>query len=889
MAPPKKRGSTTKKGTTRLLDLPPVGKVPDPKAGRWDAKGVKISDDLLRKKYRERARKAALTKRKKAQDLKKSLGQVYKDVAEMMEEPVVKGKRPLAGAALKAQQDKIKREAEKAAKEEEARLQREITEQAEREIREQLDQEKAERDRYLKLRDAKREARAKITKTLTQMRQKKAGIAQQGAIQAEQQVEADQDDTLDEVEQASAQVVPAPTKPRSALGSARNFFRAAKHAYDNPRWVRKANQPNQTPTGAPQKGFYYDEYGDLWKDGQKVTGKNRTTKSKAATEYESAKQDALNKPTGNPTARAEDVAKWKAATGSDVMSIRTQTGRKAMFTVNMVDKQGKPMDVVFEREVSELEKLAGLQKAQDKWEKDEQRKKDAKENKHTVDNFRLKDYIKAPQMFKTAAHAFLKPAKDMLGELKNVALGILGIGGIFAVLYGLKKAADNAVPIINGIVDSVLAVEEGFYRMTFQSDKADEIHKQRERNKSSMDPSDQKVADETSTVTKVAGGAAGLWGASKLARAGMAAYKYGRTALGLSEAATGAEAAGGAALGTGTAATAGLAVLGVEGYMGVYKPVWGQAGKDTTEVMKMAASGDPTAAILYTRASSGDKPDEQIALSAAKLMTDGIEGIPKSGRDYETNKKLAAEALIRLKGQNGGTLPTGMDAIKIAKGEGEVKPSGIKRNNPGNLRVPGSNTEFQSFNTLGEGIKAESDQLGRYFNGTSQAAGYKKLTTVSDIITKWAPPSDKNDTSAYIKNVSDALKVGPNDQIDLNDPSMRIKMLMAMNQQEGMMVKGKPIGADVYRQALSEGSFGLDMSKMSNVTPGTVPVTPMQDPNLIRQQTAAMQAANTNPAAQPTTAQAMPMPSNWQQRPGLHSDYIDNVPMLVMNGGALAS
>lgn len=883
MAPPKKRGSTTKKGTTRLLDLPPVGKVPDPKAGRWDAKGVKLSDDLLRKKNRERARKAALTKRKKAQDLKKSLGQVYKDVEEMMEAPV-KAKRPLAGAALKAQQDKIKREAEKAAKEEEARLQREITEQAEREIREQLDQEKAERDRYLKLRDAKREARGKITKTLTAMRQRKAGIAQQGAAQAEQQVEADQDDDLDEVEQAASEAVPS--TPRGAFGSARNFFRAARHAYDNPRWV-KQNQPNQSPTGMPKKGFYYDEFGDLWRDGQKLTGKGKTTKSKAATEYESAKQDALNKPTGNPAARAEDVAKWKAATGTDVMSIRTQTGKKAMFQVNMVDRQGKPMDVVFEREVTELEKLSGLQKAQDKWEKEEQRKKDAKESKHTVDNFRLKDYIKAPQMMKDAAHAFIKPAQNMLGELKNVVEGILGVAGIFAALYGLKKVADNAVPIINGIVDSVLAVEEGFYRMTFQSDKADEIKKRREQNRNSMDAGDQKTADTTSKIAGVAGaGLAGygaLWAGSKALRLGKGIASLGRGIFGAGEAASAAGATEGAAGSAGLAAISTTGLAATAGAVGLlYSPAAGgsrradgsytdDAGGDRTNRNAYKSNAE-----LWKIAHSKDVGAAHAA--ALQLFNRTTVGTNLSSEDLEAGIK-AIQASPDSK-----AMDLGIDLS--APAPAAAPTTGVRYNNPGNLRVPGS-SEFRKFGTLSEGLKAQSDQLGMYYNGTSAAAGHKKLTTVADIINKWAPPSDNNPTDVYIDNVSRALNVKPNDPIDLSDPEIRIKMMQAMNKQEGMLQK--PLDPSVYREALSGGSVGLDMSRMrGQVDRGTVPVQQMQDPNLLRQQVAAQQAANNSPMMQPT-AQVMPAPSNWQQRPGLHSDYIDNVPMLVMNGGALAS
>jgi hypothetical protein len=877
MAPPKKSGSSTKTGKTRLLDMPAVGRVPDASGGSWDAK-VNMSDDLLRKKYRERARKAALTKRKRAKELEQTLKKVYKEVDKVANRPD-KGKRPLSGAALQARNDKLQRDEERRARDEEAKLAKDIQEQAERDVQQQLEQEKAERNQFLRERDAQRIARGKLVAE-AYARQRQASAPREADVDIANQE--GEPDSLGNDFHADGTVGPV---RKSFLGSLRGFIGNAKHAYDNPRWVPKAN----APTGIPKKGFHYDGQGDLWKDGQKVTGRDKNNGTgKLATEYNSAKEDALNKPTGLPGRRQEDVAKWKAVTESPVQEMRTQNGRRALFQVNMVDRQGKPMDVVFEREVSELEKLAGIQQAQSQWEKQNKRKEDSKEFKTNVDGFRLGDHLKMPGVVNSAAKAFLKPAKNLLGELANVAEGVLGVAGIFAALWGLKTAADNAVPIVTGIVDSILSVEEGFYRMTGQKEKADAIAKQRKENRGNLKPEDQKTADTTSTATDVVGGLGALWAGSKVAKfVGGAARMLG---IGGGEAA-----AGGAAVGTAAVATAGLATLGVEGYLGVYKPVWGKEGKDTTEIFKMAASGDPKAAIMYVAANRQGASDADLINYAAGTMTQGVEGVQKSGRDLETNKKLAAQALASLKQQYGGKIPTGQDAINAAKKEFDApaNPSGmpgatlgIRNNNPGNLRA--SPTSFQKFNTPEEGLQAESHQLGLYFNGGSQAAGYEKLDTVAKVINKWAPASDKNDTPAYIAAVSKALGVGPNDPIDLNNQQVRTTFMQAINRQENSGLD--PYSAEMYRTAI-QGSFEQAETRngKGTVNRGTVPVQPSVDPGLLKQQIAAQQAINNAPAGSPVAQTQYPLPSNWQQKPGLQTDYMDNINLLVMNGGALAS
>ncbi|WP_368742999.1 lytic transglycosylase domain-containing protein [Enterobacter asburiae] len=104
-----------------------------------------------------------------------------------------------------------------------------------------------------------------------------------------------------------------------------------------------------------------------------------------------------------------------------------------------------------------------------------------------------------------------------------------------------------------------------------------------------------------------------------------------------------------------------------------------------------------------------------------------------------------------------------------------------KNNNPGNIRGSSGLGGFAGYSSEFEGWDAMSNQLMRYFNG--QTTG-KKLRTVKDIISTWAPSSE-NDTGSYIKQVSDYMGVGANDQINLADPNVMAKLRTAMARHEG--------------------------------------------------------------------------------------------------------
>lgn len=98
---------------------------------------------------------------------------------------------------------------------------------------------------------------------------------------------------------------------------------------------------------------------------------------------------------------------------------------------------------------------------------------------------------------------------------------------------------------------------------------------------------------------------------------------------------------------------------------------------------------------------------------------------------------------------------------------------GIRNNNPGNLEASeafqwqgqtGNDGRFATFTSPEHGIRALGVNLLSY-----QRRG---LDTISKIITRWAPPQDNNNTTAYIQKVSKALGVSPDTRLDVASPSI---------------------------------------------------------------------------------------------------------------------
>ncbi|ELX9578572.1 lytic transglycosylase domain-containing protein [Escherichia coli] len=145
-----------------------------------------------------------------------------------------------------------------------------------------------------------------------------------------------------------------------------------------------------------------------------------------------------------------------------------------------------------------------------------------------------------------------------------------------------------------------------------------------------------------------------------------------------------------------------------------------------------------------------------------------------------------------------------------------------KDNNPGNLRASGSTSGFRSFSSEQEGWDAMTRQLMMYFNGTSAAAGNKKLRTVKDIISTWAPSSE-NDTDSYIKEVASYMGVGSTDQLNLADPTVMAKLRSAMARREGF--KNWQNGLQMGGANQFQNEYYLQQQKLAETRPANTPST----------------------------------------------------------------
>ncbi|ECG8608153.1 hypothetical protein FE298_10545 [Salmonella enterica subsp. salamae serovar 47:z:e,n,x,z15] len=110
---------------------------------------------------------------------------------------------------------------------------------------------------------------------------------------------------------------------------------------------------------------------------------------------------------------------------------------------------------------------------------------------------------------------------------------------------------------------------------------------------------------------------------------------------------------------------------------------------------------------------------------------------------------------------------------------------GIRNNNPGNLEYSktnpwmgqtGDDGRFAKFETPEHGIRALGRNLMSY-----QRQG---IDTVNEIINRWAPPTDNNDTAAYIKAVCEQLGVSADEPLDSSNPDTLKALCAAIIQHE---------------------------------------------------------------------------------------------------------
>jgi phage host-nuclease inhibitor protein Gam len=178
-----------------------------------------------------------------------------------------------------------------------------------------------------------------------------------------------------------------------------------------------------------------------------------------------------------------------------------------------------------------------------------------------------------------------------------------------------------------------------------------------------------------------------------------------------------------------------------------------------------------------------------VKASLGQVMSSAI---PKpQGGDGATLAKSAVSALTTASQPvQEAYLPEEQMATGTRRSSGTSGPLWQRNNNPGNLRNPGG-SGFQTFDNLEDGTRAMSDLLTSY--------GRKGFDSVDKIISRYAPPSDHNDTQGYIRKVSAGMGVSPDQSLDLSNPDVRVALMRPMIRME---TGRDAVSDDVLRQAV---------------------------------------------------------------------------------------
>lgn len=120
---------------------------------------------------------------------------------------------------------------------------------------------------------------------------------------------------------------------------------------------------------------------------------------------------------------------------------------------------------------------------------------------------------------------------------------------------------------------------------------------------------------------------------------------------------------------------------------------------------------------------------------------------------------------------NGELSDTASGSVRVSGAGNAGGERGIRNNNPGNIEYSktnpwvgqnGDDGRFAKFETPEHGIRALGRNLLSY-----QRQG---VDTVGEIINRWAPEKDGNNTAAYIKSVCERLGVSADQPLDVSNP-----------------------------------------------------------------------------------------------------------------------
>lgn len=166
---------------------------------------------------------------------------------------------------------------------------------------------------------------------------------------------------------------------------------------------------------------------------------------------------------------------------------------------------------------------------------------------------------------------------------------------------------------------------------------------------------------------------------------------------------------------------------------------------------------------------------------------------------YWRSSQTFQDAISGASTSNDGTTTTGgfiQDITQIPQSVVSTVDRGFRNNNPGNIK-PGSivfdgmtgvdANGFAIFSSMEYGIRAIAVIIKNYQNRDG-------LNTVREMIDRWST----TDQSAYVSNVSADVGVGPDDYIDVNDPTTLSAIINGIiTQENGQLLAATITGAQI--------------------------------------------------------------------------------------------
>jgi hypothetical protein len=208
-----------------------------------------------------------------------------------------------------------------------------------------------------------------------------------------------------------------------------------------------------------------------------------------------------------------------------------------------------------------------------------------------------------------------------------------------------------------------------------------------------------------------------------------------------------------------------------------------------------------------------DTQNLQAALENSAEANEGIGAIPNAGTGLKYTEPVPAGA------------SKGIDADLSRKHNvGNLRPVGFKYEG----QIGTSPGGFAMFDSRESGIKALNHDISVKLE--------RGLNTPEKFLNVYAPKGDKNDTEAYIRNVSKALNIKPNQEIP-NTPEAKMILAQAITRQEG---------SDKATARFAEGGIiGLAGG-------GLNPITGMQEPDYSDENTPSISQTLGNIIGNPT-------------------------------------